>query len=32
LACGAAELIEKADDLDKMINADLWDTKQVLAA
>ena len=32
LACGAAKLIEKADELDKMINADLWDTKQVLGA
>jgi hypothetical protein len=28
----AAELIEKADELDKMINADLWDTEQVLGA
>ncbi len=28
----AAELIEKADELDKMINADLWDTRQVLDA
>jgi hypothetical protein len=28
----AAELIEKADELDKMINADLWDTGQVLGA
>jgi hypothetical protein len=27
-----AELVEKADELDKMINADLWDTKQVLGA
>jgi hypothetical protein len=26
----AAELIDKADELDKMINADLWDTEQVL--
>ena len=28
----AAELIDKADELDKMINADLWDTEQVLGA
>jgi hypothetical protein len=28
----AAELIERADELDKMINANLWDTAQVLGA
>jgi hypothetical protein len=28
----AAELIEKADELDKMIDAELWDTEQVLGA
>ena len=26
----AVELIEKADELDKMIDADPWDTEQVL--
>jgi hypothetical protein len=28
----AEELIEKADELDKMIDADTWDTEQVLGA
>jgi len=28
----AEELIEKADELDKMIDADTWDTEQVLDA
>jgi hypothetical protein len=28
----AAELIEKADELNKMIDADPWDTGQVLGA
>jgi hypothetical protein len=28
----AANLIDKADELDKMINADLWDTEQVFGA
>jgi hypothetical protein len=28
----AEELIEKADELDKLIDADTWDTEQVLGA
>ncbi len=28
----AEELIEKADELDKMIDADAWDTEKVLCA
>ncbi len=28
----AGELIEKADEIDKMIDADAWDTEKVLCA
>jgi hypothetical protein len=28
----AEELIEKADELEKLIDADLWDTEKVLGA